>query len=445
MTNQVICRFAPSPTGSSGMHIGNLRTALYSYLYAKQNNGKFILRIEDTDQIRSNDDAVNDIINILSIFKLSYDELHIQSKRLLLYQYYAFQLVNKDMAYICNCQQDSTEVCNCKDNNIQKILNHANHCIKLNVSKCFDTNTIICNDKIRKNNIQFNISDLYDIVLLKSDGYPTYHLASVIDDHFMNITDVFRGEEWISSFPYHVLLYNAFGWEKPNFYHLPLITNECGQKLSKRDGDFSVQHLISEEEYIPSAILNYILLMGWHPPGNDEVFTLEDMINIFNVNRLRTSSCCYDSKKLRKLNLIHSKTEHGKEEFSKYNILYSENLDKLNSSILYDVYKNLGSISSVMIPMYYDKERIKYLEQRGKFYNNLQSLIYKHTTSDMEYLSNDIALYIINTLQDTYNISEIHANIRMLLTGNVQGIPGNDILCLHKIKDLLRYIIGWSK
>jgi len=446
MNKQIICRFAPSPTGSSGMHIGNLRTALYSYLYAKQNNGKFILRIEDTDQFRSNEAAVKDIINIMSMFNLHYDEMYIQSERLLKYQYHAFQLVKMGMAYICNCPKDSEGVCNCK-NNHQQIINQTNHCIKLNLSKCLENNdnVIVCKDEIRKNNIKFNILDLYDIVLLKSDGFPTYHLASVIDDHFMHVTDVFRGEEWISSFPYHVILYNTFKYELPKFYHLPLIVNNCGQKLSKRDGDFSVQHLIYQDEYIPSAILNYILLLGWHPPGNDEIFTLDEMIKIFDITRLRTSSCCYDSKKLRKLNFIHGKTEYGRNEFVKYNKIYDNYYDKLNIDILYDVYKTLGNIKNIMLPLQYSSECLSYIKEQYKFYKDLQLLIYEHIHNHSEYLTQEQSLNIILELKNTYKESIIHSSIRCILTGNIQGIPGNTLLCIHKIKDLLRYITGWCK
>jgi len=290
----VVTRVAPSPSGE--MHIGNLRTALYSWLYARQNNGKFILRIEDTDKKRSKIENIKKIKQTLKNFGLNWDEYYCQSERLSLYQHYAHKLVENGSAYICQCEEKSKEQCSCYLTNNPYVTKP--YCIKLQVKgNGFDAYDISGKDELR-GIINYNSKELYDIVLLKRDGYPTYHLASIVDDHLMGVTDVFRGEEWLSSFPYHILIYNALGFPIPRFYHLSLICNEDGKKLSKRDGDFTANYLL-KQGLLPSSILNYIALLGWHPSGNEEFFTKQNLIEKFEVKRLVKSPACYDPKKLK--------------------------------------------------------------------------------------------------------------------------------------------------
>lgn len=288
---KITTRFAPSPTGDNGMHIGNLRSAIFSYLYAKKNNGKFILRIEDTDKERSNDRAVENILDVLKMFDLDYDEFYKQSERLQLYKEVLDRLLKTDYVYeIDGCYKlDSLKVC--KDFNINYI-----------------------QDGIRKNPIKVDHQDLYDIVLMKSDGYPTYHLASVVDDNDMGVTDIFRGDEWIKSYPYHIALYKILGYNIPNFYHIPLILNQKGEKLSKRDGSVSINDLV-KDKIMPCTLMHYVGRLGLRE--SNDCLCNKDLIDMFDPTKLKKSSIRFDYKKLRSLNLKYLRTDIGKEEFHK--------------------------------------------------------------------------------------------------------------------------------
>jgi len=430
----IISRFAPSPTGTSGMHIGNLRTALYSYLYAKQNNGKFILRIEDTDKERSNDLALNDIHNILNMFNIIPDEEYIQSKRLSIYRYYAHKLIAMGYAYACTCT-DNEEYKDCKCRLKPDIDPITNCCIRLSIpwyksKQNFEydivLDTVSCYDQIRKDKINIKYEELYDIVLLKSDGYPTYHLASVVDDHLMNITDIFRGDEWLSSFPYHIILYNAFKWNIPKFYHLPLITNDCGEKLSKRDGDFSVKALLSKG-ILPSAILNYIALLGWHPSGNDEIFNMDKLLKDFSVERLSKSSACYDEKKLNKFNLIHSRTDIGKKEFK----LMLNNKDDILLERLYIIFKDGININELISNINNSSSVIDWTPRLNEFFKSLSNLIYRlpYVNHAAELITDSDIDKILSELEIAgYSRKEINEWIRLALTGSVIGLPARTLL-----------------
>lgn len=439
---QVITRFAPSPTGTSGMHIGNLRTALFSYLYAKQNNGEFILRIEDTDRERSNTGALEDIDEILSIMKITPDKRYIQSERLFLYQYYAHYLVHNGYAYICTCERGNEIECDCKYSNLEV---NKSYCIKLDIHYCWITNkdkygehSIIknCHDEIRNSDIDFKYEELYDIVLLKSDGYPTYHLGSIVDDHLMGITDVFRGDEWLSSFPYHVLLYTAFKWNMPRFYHLPLITNINGEKLSKRDGDFSVRTLLNAD-ILPSTILNYTALLGWHPSGNDEIFDMDSLLKAFSIKRLSTSPACFDSKKLRKLNIIHAKTDVGIKEFcNKNNNLF---ISDIHMNRLCELFKTSGTL---------DYNNMIINSTNNIDLNiNLLLLLNKYLPiipNDCTTFLSDIEIdNIIQNLKNlNYSNKDIHETIRLLLINTTTGPTANVLLGLVTISYLRSKILS---
>jgi len=432
-------RFAPSPTGENGMHLGNLRTALFSYLLAKQNNGDFVLRIEDTDQNRSNDNAINDIMNIMKVFNLNYDEFYQQSNRLHLYTFYAHTLVEDAYAYVCNCDKDAdASECNCKDMDIEF---EKGFSIKLDIDKYFKykikSDTIAVYDELRKINIYVKGSELYDIVLLKSDGFPTYHLASVVDDHIMNITDVFRGDEWLSSFPYHTMLYRALGWDMPRFYHLPLIVNKNGKKLSKRDGDFSVKHLL-HSGLLPSAILNYVVILGWHPAGNDsEYFSFEDIIKKFDVNRLNNSSACYDEKKLRNINKYHAKTEAGKKEFM---TLLAEWGHNLNDEILYEMFKNGANILALFDDISIAKEnstKLNHSYNKVRFLTFIQNYL-KNMDADLEFVTDDQSKELENQLILTdYSIKDLNVWFREITTNTTKGYPFNILIRLFSIKSLM--------
>jgi glutamyl-tRNA synthetase len=301
MDKNIRTRFAPSPTGY--MHIGNLRTALYEYLTAKHSNGTFILRIEDTDQSRSIDDAVDIIYSTMRQTGLLWDEgpdiggdfgPYIQSERKAIYKTYAEDLVKIGKAYYCFCTEDRL-------NNLfatqisggEKVGNYDRHCRELShpivekilsegkpyvIRQKMPIDGITAFNDIVYGRIEVSNSVLEDIILIKTDGMPTYNFANVIDDHLMQITHVIRGNEYLSSTPKYNLLYEAFGWEIPQYIHCPPVMKDANNKLSKRNGDASFSDLI-ENGYIGEAVLNYLLLLGWAPPrGDREIFSLVEMI-----------------------------------------------------------------------------------------------------------------------------------------------------------------------
>ncbi len=266
-------RFAPSPTGIP--HIGNTRTALFNFLFAKHSNGEFILRIEDTDQKRIVKGAEKAILEILKWLGISYEgEILHQSKRLDIYKKYSGELLSKGVAYE-------------KEGAVW---------IKMPKDRSFEWEDLVGNKKIK-----FEGKDQEDFVILKSDGFPTYHLANVVDDHLMGITDVIRGEEWISSTPKHIFLYESFNWKLPNFSHLPVILGPDKTKLSKRHGAKSVLDY-REEGYVREALLNYMALLGWNPGGDKEQMSMDQMIEWFDLKDINTANPIFDVKKLEWLN-----------------------------------------------------------------------------------------------------------------------------------------------
>lgn len=268
-------RFAPSPTGM--MHIGSVRTALYAFLVAKKNKGTFFLRIEDTDRKRAVEGATEDIINNLKWLGLDFKELVVQSERQELYKKYANELVSKKLAY------------------------ESEGAIWFKVPK---TGRIVYTDLIGNRRIEFENSSQKDFVILKSDGFPTYHLAHVVDDHLMQINPVIRAEEWMPSTPKHIMLFEAFGWEIPEYAHLPLILGTDRSKLSKRHGAKGVSEF-RKDGFLPQAILNYMALLGWTPPNGEEFLTLDEMIDVFDLKDVHISPAIFDLKKLEWMNGIY--------------------------------------------------------------------------------------------------------------------------------------------
>lgn len=328
-------RFAPSPTGF--MHVGNLRTALYAYLVAKSQGGKFILRIEDTDQERLVEGAVDVIYKTLQKVGLKHDEgpdtggafgPYVQSERLGLYKPYAQQLVKEGKAYYCFCTKERLESLKAEDS----FGGYDRHCRDLpeeEVQRLLDAGTpYVIRQKVPLTGattfqdavfgeISIENKEIEDQVLLKADGFPTYNFANVIDDHQMGITHVVRGCEYLTSTPKYNLLYEAFGWEIPAYIHLPLIMgrNEDGSvsKLSKRHGSTSFAGLL-EEGYLAPVITNFIALLGWAPKDNQEVFSLEELVDAFSVEGISKSSAVFDYDKLLWFNGEYIK-KMGEEEF----------------------------------------------------------------------------------------------------------------------------------
>lgn len=316
-------RFAPSPTGY--MHIGNLRTALYEYLIAKSAGGKFILRIEDTDQERLVEGATDIIYKTLEMTGLKHDEgpdvggeygPYIQSERMGMYMGYAKELIEKGEAYYCFCTKERLE--SLKESNAEgaAFAKYDRHCLGLSPEevqakldagvpfvirqKMPDTGTTTFHDVVY-GEITVENAELDDQILMKADGFPTYNFANVVDDHLMHITHVVRGSEYLSSTPKYNLLYQAFGWDAPVYVHLPAVMRDAHHKLSKRHGDKSFEDLVNEG-YLVEAIVNYIALLGWSPSDNTEIFSLKELEEKFDIAGLSKSPSIFDIKKLTWMN-----------------------------------------------------------------------------------------------------------------------------------------------
>lgn len=386
MTDQsnkkVRVRFAPSPTGS--LHVGGMRTALYNFLFAKKHQGKFVLRIEDTDRKRLVAGAQEKLQNTLKLLGIVYDEgpdvggpfaPYVQSERQALYQQYADELIKTNKAYYCFCPKSRLD-------EIRKKMQANNQPPKYDRG-CFELPAATIQEKLKKKTpyvIRLRVPEgetsfcdmirgeitiqnctLDDQVLLKSDGYPTYHLANVVDDHLMEITHVIRGEEWLPSTPKHVILYKAFSWQLPKFAHLPLLLNPDKSKLSKRQGDVAVEDYL-DKGYLPEALINFVALLGWHPKDEQEIFLLDDLIKEFSLDRVKKGGAVFDTAKLDWMNSVFIKNlplaavaekiepylksvdyyQPGKYSLEKIAALFSDRLDyflqiKTRARFLYDL------------------------------------------------------------------------------------------------------------
>lgn len=317
-------RYAPSPTGR--MHVGNLRTALYAYLIAKHEGGDFLLRIEDTDQGREVEGAVEIIRRTLIDTGLFWDEgpdkpgdcgPYVQSERVKagIYRKYAEELLEKGEAYYCFCTKERLEGLKTVVNG-EEILHYDKHCLSLSPEEVREKLASGIPYVIRQNNprsgktvfhdelygdVEVENSELDDMVLIKSDGFPTYNFANVVDDHLMRISHVVRGNEYLSSSPKYNRLYEAFGWEVPKYVHCPLITDEEHRKLSKRSGHSSFEDLI-EQGFVEEAVLNFVALLGWSPVGEQEIMSLPELVKSFDYKRISKSPAVFDMGKLRWMN-----------------------------------------------------------------------------------------------------------------------------------------------
>ncbi|MEG1631730.1 MAG: glutamate--tRNA ligase [Hydrogenoanaerobacterium sp.] len=316
-------RFAPSPTGY--MHVGNLRTALYAYLTAKAANGKFLLRIEDTDQERFVDGSLDIIYNTLRETGLLWDEgpdiggpvgPYVQSERMGMFKEYALKLVENGSAYYCFCDKERLEEVRVLQKASGQITHYDGHCRDLSAEETAKllaagtpyvirqrmpkTGTTTFNDEIF-GNISVENEALDDQILIKTDGMPTYNFANVVDDHLMCISHVIRGNEYLSSTPKYNLLYEAFGWEVPKYIHCPPVMKDSTHKLSKRNGDASYEDLIAQG-YLKDAVLNYIALLGWSPKGDREIFKLDELIKEWDISGISKSPAIFDIQKLSYIN-----------------------------------------------------------------------------------------------------------------------------------------------
>ena len=339
---KVRTRFAPSPTGY--MHIGNLRTALFTYLIAKQNDGDFILRIEDTDQERYVEGAVDVIYKTLKDVGLNWDEgpdvggpvgPYIQSERMGMFKKYAVELVEKGEAYYCFCDKERLEEVKAIQEASGIMPMYDRHCRNLSkeeVQAKLDAGVpYVIRQKVPLEgevtfhdalygDITVDCSTLDDQILIKTDGMPTYNFANVVDDHLMGISHVVRGNEYLASAPKYNLLYKAFGWEIPEYIHVEHIMKDKQHKLSKRDGDASYEDLM-QKGYLKEAVINYIALLGWAPKGENEIFSLEELVKEFDIQGLSKSPAIFDPMKLKAINGKYIKALTP-EKFAEYAIPY---------------------------------------------------------------------------------------------------------------------------
>ena len=371
---KVRTRFAPSPTGR--MHVGNLRTALYAYLIAKHEGGDFLLRIEDTDQERFVDGALEIIYRTLEKTGLIHDEgpdkdggcgPYVQSERQAqgLYLKYARELIEKGEAYYCFCDKERLESLK-KEVAGKEIVVYDKHCLHLSKEEIEEKLAAGVPYVIRQNNptegtttfsdeiygdITVNNDELDDMILIKSDGYPTYNFANVVDDHLMGITHVVRGNEYLSSSPKYTRLYNAFGWEEPVYVHCPLITDETHKKLSKRSGHSSFEDLI-DQGFVTEAVVNYVALLGWCPEDNREIFSLEELVKAFDYHHMSKSPAVFDIQKLKWMNGEYVKAM----DFEKFYELAEPYLKKVITKDLY--LKKIAAMVKTRIEIFPDIEEL---------------------------------------------------------------------------------------
>ncbi len=402
MTKKIRTRFAPSPTGF--VHIGSLRTALFAYLFAKRNKGTNILRIEDTDQNREVDGALENLLKSMRTCGIEFDEgfylkedgtvgergelgPYLQSKRLDIYHKYAKQLIDEKKAYYCFCTEQRLEDLRKEQTALKKPPMYDRHCYNLSATevekqltdfKAAGKNPVVrffipegkttIKDLIY-GEVTYDHKVLDDQVILKSDGFPTYHLAVVVDDHFMEISHVIRGDEWIPSTPKHLLLYKAFGWEPTEFAHLPLILNTDKSKLSKRQGDVSVEDFLNKG-YLPEALLNFVAFLGWNPKSEKEIFSMAELIAEFSLSNVNKSGAVLDINKLDWINGLYIRKMETKDLVNKIapylmkdQIIKSRDHDKQQVTLADGKIVNEEYLSAIIN---LEKERLKKLSEIGE-------------------------------------------------------------------------------
>jgi glutamyl-tRNA synthetase len=419
-------RFAPSPTGR--MHVGNLRTALYAYLITKHEDGDFILRIEDTDQERYVEGAVDIIYRTLEKTGLIHDEgpdkdkgfgPYVQSDRQKsgIYLEYAKKLIEKGEAYYCFCDKERLATLNRKEGD-KEITVYDKHCLSLSKEEVEanlaagkpyvirqnnpNTGTTTFHDEIY-GDITVDNSELDDMILIKSDGFPTYNFANVVDDHLMGITHVVRGNEYLSSSPKYNRLYEAFGWEVPVYVHCPLITDESHQKLSKRCGHSSYEDLI-EQGFLSDAIVNFVALLGWSPDDNQEIMSLDELIKKFDYRHINKSPAVFDYTKLKWMNGEYIKAMD-------FDAFYEKALPYIKEVITKDLdLKKIAEMVKTRIEIFPDiKDHIDFFEAVPEY--DSEMYVHKKMKTDKEIslkVLNDI-LPVLNDLPtDKYNNDDLY-------------------------------------
>lgn len=417
-------RFAPSPTGY--MHIGNLRTALYAYLLAKSHDGKFILRIEDTDRERYVEGAEKVIYETLKQTGLNWDEgpdvggeygPYIQSQRMDMYKKYALELIDKGVAYYCFCDKDRLE----EMKEVQRLAGispkYDGKCRfldKQEVQKLLESGQpYVIRQKMPKEGvtrfydmvfgeIEVENSTLDDQILIKADGMPTYNFANVIDDHTMAITHVIRGSEYLSSTPKYNLLYEAFGWEVPIYVHCSPVMKNSEEKLSKRNGDASYQDLIAKG-FLSQAIINYISLLGWSPKSDEEIFSLQELIKKFDIAGISKSPSIFDIDKLRYMNGEYIRSE-SKEEFYKRALPWIKKVIKRDDVDIKEIAKALQVRTEILSEI---PEQIDFIEKMPEYDKDLYDNKKMKTTKES---SKEVLKVLLEELEqwDDYGEERLH-------------------------------------
>lgn len=449
-------RFAPSPTGY--LHVGGLRTALYNYLFARHNGGKFILRIEDTDRSRYVEGAIENLINSLLWVGIDFDEgpgkdggygPYIQSERLEIYKKHANILLERGWAYRAFDTPEEIEEMRKRlsEAKLDPKYDRMNMKNELTLSKS-DIDELINKGtpyvirlKIPEGEVKFkdiirgevivSSKEIDDQVLLKSDGYPTYHLANVVDDHLMKISHVIRGEEWLPSTPKHIILYDAFGWEKPEFAHLPLLLNKDKSKLSKRQGDVALEDYI-KKGYLKEAIINFVALLGWNPSGDREIYSLQELIDAFDLRKVNKSGAVFDIQKLDWMNgyyLRHSTDEFLVEKLKE--VLEDKGISYPNDEYLFKVihlFKDrvsfihqIPEIADYMFakPNNYEQDYLEKHWQKSKL-PLIQDLLAKLKNLEFTHdnLHNEIKVFCE---ERSIKLKEIIHPLRLMITGKSSG------------------------
>ena len=455
-------RIAPSPTGKP--HIGTAYTSLFNFIYAKKNGGDFILRIEDTDRSRFVEGAEKDIIESLKWLGLEWKEgpdiggpfaPYRQSERLEIYEKFVGNLVAENKAYRCDCSPERLK--EVRDDQQRKGFptHYDKKCRGLNVKK--SSNTVVrlavpeegettFRDEVR-GEITFNNKDIDDQVLMKSDGFPTYHLASVVDDNSMEITHVIRAEEWLTSTPKHVILYKAFGWDLPKFIHLPLLRNPDKSKISKRKNPVSI-NWYKEQGYLPSAFLNYLATMGWSMPDGKEIFSLEELINNFSIKRIDPAGPVFDVRKLDWMNGEHIRKLDNKElveRLAEFTKVKKEDITRI-TPLVKDRMKKLSEFDS--LTSYFFEENVeieeKLIIQKGRDKESTKKVLQEvcNLLIKLEDWNKDNLERALGTKNDEleWTKKDLFQTIRATITGLIASPPLFETLeAIGRTKTLSRF------
>ncbi len=445
MSSPARTRIAPSPTGE--MHIGTLRTALYCYALARQTGGQFILRIEDTDQKRYVPGSDDRLIQSLNICGLNIDEgPFFQTQRLDIYQQYCQQLVDAGHAYYCFCSEERLTQMRQTQKANHQTPRYDRHCLALTSNevqakisagekyvvrmKIPDNETIVHHDLVR-GEVRFNTHDLDDQILMKSNGIPTYHLAVVVDDHLMNITHVFRAEEWLPSTPKQILLHRYFGWDMPPYAHLSVFLDPSHPgKMSKRYGSVSVQGFLAEG-YLPQALLNFVMLLGWNPGTDQEIISLEEFIRLFKLEQLNKKPAIFDRQKLDYFNGYYIRQLPPNELFTYFKKFLPQATDDQVNALIPILHDRIVKFSDLPVQTKFLFEDFDYptdlLFQRGADRGLVVDVLTKtkNLFTDFSNLQNRLMELI---KENNWNVGQFFMILRVAICGVTQTPPLVDCL-----------------